>query len=154
MGENTPCAKHESEIKTLFKRVDDMDDIRGILHSLDKSYAVQSQVLQQMSERNDRQDKRMDEQDERMGEYQDVMVKVSTNLTELAEGQRLLNQSHKDLGHEVKDLKQKVEESEEKNIIDVRDVNKAKYTDVLFKYAIPAGGATIVLLEIVKALKG
>lgn len=57
MGENMPCASHEEQLKMLFKRVDDMDDIKNVLHSLDKSYALQSQVMQQMSDRNDRQDK-------------------------------------------------------------------------------------------------
>lgn len=154
MEKKLPCDRHEEQIKSLNKRVDDMDDIRGVLHSLDKSYVLQSQILKEMSERNDRQDKRMDEQDIRMGEYQDVMVKVSTNLTELAEGQRLLNKSHKELGNEVSELKVKVDESEEKSIIDLRDIEKMKYTDILFRYALPAGGAIIILLELLRIWKG
>ena len=152
MERKLPCDRHEEQIKSLIRRVEDMDDIRCVLHRLDKSNVLQSQILKEMSDRNDRQDKRMDMQDESMKEYQDVMVKVSANLTELAEVQRMLNQSHKNLGSEVQDLKMKVDDSENKNLIDLREINKKKYSDILLRYVLPAGGATIILLEILKVL--
>lgn len=157
MGENMPCAKHEAEIKTLFKRIDDMDDIKKVLHNLDKSYALQSQMMGQMVERNDRQDKRMDDQDARMSEYQAVMVKVSTNLTELAEGQKILNQSNRDLGGKVEDLSEEI-----KDVRQIQEVNEKKYMihtgellrDFILKVAIPLGFSGAVIIQIVKMLKG
>lgn len=164
MGENMPCAKHEEQIKTLYekdkatnKRIDDIDDIKSTLHSLDKSYALQSQLLQQMSERNDRQDKRMDDQDIRMNEYQDVMVKVSANLTELSEGQRILNQSNKDLGGKVENLSEEI-----KDVRNIQEISERKYLintgelfrDFVLKVAIPLGFGGAILIQIIKIWKG
>lgn len=159
-----PCAKHEEQIKTLYekdkatnKRIDDIDDIKSTLHSLDKSYALQSQLLQQMSERNDRQDKRMDDQDIRMNEYQDVMVKVSANLTELSEGQRILNQSNKDLGGKVENLSEEI-----KDVRNIQEISERKYLintgelfrDFVLKVAIPLGFGGAILIQIIKIWKG
>ena len=164
MGENMPFSKHDEQKRTLYekdkatnKRIDDMDDIKSTLHSLDKSYALQSQLLQQMSERNDKQDKRMDDQDVRMNEYQDVMVKVSTNLTELAEGQRILNQSNKDLGGKVEVLSEEI-----KDVRNIQATSEKKYTihtgellrDFILKVAIPLGISGAILIQVVKILKG
>lgn len=164
MDSKTPCARHEEQIKTLFendkainKRVDEMNEIRKTLYSLDKSYSLQSQLLEQMSERNDKQDKRMDIQDERMNEYQDVMVKVSANLTELAEGQRLLNKSNKDLGGKVESLSEEI-----KDVKEVQETSEGKLTihtgellrDFILKVIIPMGIGGTVVVQVVKILKG
>lgn len=151
MERSLPCETHIEQIKTLFekdkstnKRIDDMEDIKKTLHSLDKSYALQSQILTQMTERNDRQDKRMDEQDARMGEYQSVMIKVSSNLTELAEGQRMLNKSNRDLGGKVEDLSEEI-----KDVRQIQEVSEKKYMidtgvlwrDIILKIVIPMGNS-------------
>ena len=163
MDSNIPYIRHEEQIKSLFekdtavnKRVDDMDSVKEVLHSLDKSYSLQSQLLGQMAERNDRQDKRMDCQDSRMGEYQQVMVKVSSNLTELAEGQRILNKSNKDLGGKVELLSEEI-----KDVRDVQDTSEKRYTintnevfrDFILKVAIPLGVGGAILAQVIKTFK-
>ena len=164
MDSKLPCIRHEEQIKSLLekhvatnKRVDEMDETKKILHSLDKNYELQSQLLQYMSERNDRQDIRMDAQDTRMGEYQDVMGEVSKNLTEMAEGQRLLNKSNQDLGGKVEDLSEEI-----KDVRDVQSVSEKRqlihtgevFRDFILKIAIPMGIGGSILIQIVKILKG
>jgi len=153
--------KHEEQIKTLFndnkdlkKRVESMNDITNVLHNLDKNYALQSQLMKQLIERNNKQDERMDKQDQRMDEYQEIIMKVNTNLTVLAEGQKSLNEGQKSLGNEVKSLKQRVDTNEEKHIIDLRDIEKHKYKEIFLKYIIPASGGVIVALKLLEIWKG
>lgn len=164
MGENMPCSKHEEQIRTLFekdkatnKRIDDVGSLTDIVYNLDKNMALQTQMMGQMVERNDRQDKRADDQDTRMSEYQGVMVKVSANLTELAEGQRILNKSNKDLGgkveilsEEIKDVRQIQEISEKKYLIHTGELLR----DFILKVAIPLGISGAILIQVVKILKG
>lgn len=153
---NKPCARHEEQIKNLTKRLDDMEKIEKILHSLDKSYALQSQVMQHMTARNDAQDARADKQDKRMEEQQEIILKVSTNLNELAEGQRFLNQGHKALGEQVAGLTTEVA-----NVKDAQLVSEKKQTihtgellrDTILKYAIPIGVIGTIVTLIVKALQ-
>lgn len=140
MEDRLPCDKHEEQIKTLFKRVDEMDDFKKILHNLDKNYAVQTQMMKEMTEHNRKQDVRLDEQHE-------INMNINTNLTELAEGQRALNQR-------VGKLEDRVNENEEKHSIDTRDIQKKGYTDILYKYALPIGVGGVLILEIVKTIKG
>ena len=156
MEKVVPCERHEEQIKTLFKRVESMDNFANILYSLDKSYALQSQVLQQMSDRNDRQDERMDKQDKRMEEYQKVIVSVNDNLTELTEGQRFLNDGQKNLDNQVKSLKQRVEQNEEKHLIDTRDIDKEKKINFLKKWGVPMSVGIAVgtfLLRLIEIFK-
>lgn len=81
MLENLPCNVHTEQIKTLFKRVDEMSDLQDIIHSLDKNLAIQTEMLKNIVKHNEKQDKRMDEQ-------QEVIIKINANLTELNEGQK------------------------------------------------------------------
>lgn len=140
MERSLPCERHEEQIKTLFKRVDSMENMRDLLYSLDKNSALQTQLLESVVEHNKKQDARMDEQ-------QQINVKINENLTELAEGQRTLNKR-------VGKLEERVDSNEDKHNIDLRDIEKKKYTEVFFKYILPTGGGLIILLEIIKALKG
>lgn len=121
--EKLPCDRHTEQIKTLFKKVDDMNYVENFMHNLDKSMALQTQLLETVVEHNKKQDKRMDEQ-------QEVIISINSNLTELNEGQKVLNSR-------VGKLEEKVEENEEKNTIDLRDVRKKKVSDFLYKYAMP-----------------
>jgi predicted nuclease with TOPRIM domain len=148
MGENMPCAKHEAEIKTLFeknkdtnKRIDEMGDIRSILHSLDKNYALQSQLMENVVEHNKKQDIRMDEQHE-------INIKVNDNLTKLAGQYDTLNNKVDTIGDEQEKLTKKVEENEEKHKIDWRDLVK----NFIIKVAIPTGVLYTVVELVKKAL--
>lgn len=138
-------ARHEEQIKTLFKRVDDMDSMKELIYSLDKNMALQTQLLQNVVEHNKKQDARADKQEKMMCEQQKINVKINENLTELAEGQRALNKR-------VGKLEERVEQNEEKHTIDIRDFEKKKYIDILYKIAVPFGIAAILILEIIKYL--
>lgn len=140
MERSLPCERHEEQIKTLFKRVDSMENMRDLLYSLDKNSALQTQLLESVVEHNKKQDARMDEQ-------QQINVKINENLTELAEGQRTLNKR-------VGKLEERVDSNEDKHNIDLRDIEKKKYTEIFFKYILPTGGGLIILLELIKVLKG
>lgn len=133
------CDKHGEQIKTLFKRVDDVEDLRNVIHNLDKNMAVQTLILQEIKEHNDKQDKRLEEQHQ-------TIVKINENLTELNEGQRNLNKR-------VGKLEKRVNENDEKNIIDLREINKKKYIDMLYKIVVPTGVGAVLFLEIMRYIK-
>lgn len=149
MENKMPCDKHEEQIKTLFKRVDDMGDLRDVIHNLDKNIAVQTQTLEmqaqtlkEIKEHNDKQDKRMDEQHK-------TIVKINENLTELTEGQRTLN-------NRVGKLEDRVEENDAKHSIDLRDIDKGKNTNILIQWATPISigmAVGMLILEVIKVFK-
>ena len=145
--ERTPCEKHAEQIKTLFKRADDMESMRDLLYSLDKNSALQTQLLESVVEHNNKQDTRADKQDQMMEEQQQINIKINENLTELAEGQRTLNKR-------VGKLEDRVDENDDKHNVDLRDIEKKKYMDIVFKYMIPASGISIILLKLLEMWKG
>ena len=131
--------RHEEQIKTLFKRVDDMEDIKKFLYGLDKSYALQSQLMANVVEHNQRQDERMDRQ-------QEVIEKININLTELTEGQRKTNEELQSLGSRIDKVENKVDTNDEKGKIDIVVVAK----NVILKFLFPAG----ILYKIIEFIKG
>ena len=145
MGEKLPCDKHAEQIKILFENTKDLRDIKEVIHSLDKNMALQTQLLQNVVEYDEKQDRRMDEQ-------QKTIEKINDNLTELTEGQRRTNEELKSLGNRIDKVEHKVKNNEEKHSVDLRDVNKKKYIERIFTYAIPSSGITIVLLKIIEML--
>ena len=147
MEGSLPCAKHEEQIKTLFKRADDMESMRDLLYSLDKNSALQTQLLESVVEHNNKQDTRADKQDRMMEEQQQINIKINENLTELAEGQRTLNKR-------VGKLEDRVDENDDKHNVDLRDIEKKKYIDIVFKYMVPASGISIILLKLLEMWKG
>lgn len=152
MGDEYKCVKEgeiavlKSEVKTLFKRLDDMKDLKDSIHSLDKNYTVQTELLKNIVEHNKRQDERMDGQEQRIREQQEVIVKINTNLTELNEGQKTLNKR-------VGKLEDKVNENDDLHKVDTRQIEKNKYTAVIMKIAVPSGVAIILLLELINFFK-
>lgn len=142
MGESLPCAKHEEQIKTLFKKVDDMEDVKKFLYGLDKSYALQSQLMANVVEHNQKQDERMDKQ-------QEVIEKINVNLTELTQGQRKTNEELKSLGTRIDNVEDKVDTSDDKGKIDVVVVAKS----FALKLLLPAS-AIYGIIELIKSLKG
>lgn len=153
MENKLPCDRHEEQIKTLFKkdesvenRIEKLENEKDFIYSLDKNMAIQTQVLKEISEHNRRQDVRMDKQDKRLDEQHEVIVSINENLTELTEGQRTLN-------NRVGKLEDKVDENENIHMIDTRKIEKKKYEDILYKFVVPAGIISIVVLEIIKYFK-
>ncbi|HHW68917.1 MAG TPA: hypothetical protein GX747_01070, partial [Tenericutes bacterium] len=79
--EKLPCDAHAEQIKTLFKqdealeeKVKEADSLNKAIHNLDKNMALQTQLLENVVEHNDKQDRRMNEQ-------QKTIVKINENLT-------------------------------------------------------------------------
>lgn len=105
MSDNSPCDLHTEQIKNLSKRVDNMDRLTDSIHSLDKTMAIQTQMLEGIREHNAKQDARADEQ-------QEIIIKINSNLTELNEGQKVLNKR-------VGKLEERVDETEDKGKIDI-----------------------------------
>ncbi|NMA70017.1 MAG: hypothetical protein GX958_11465 [Desulfitobacterium sp.] len=133
--------RHDEQIKTLFKRVDDMEDIKKFLYGLDKSYALQSQLMTNVVEHNQRQDERMDRQ-------QEVIEKININLTELTEGQRKTNEELQSLGSRIDKVEDKVDTNNEKGKIDI--VVTAK--NIILKFLFPTG-ALYGIIELIKGLR-
>jgi len=153
MENKLPCERHEEQIKTLFKkdesmekRVEKLENEKDFIYSLDKNMAVQTEMLKSIVEHNNKQDLRMDKQDKRMDEQHQTIIKINENLTELTEGQRALN-------NRVGKLEDRVEENEDKQTIDIREIEKKKYTDVLYKIVLPAGIVSVIVMEIIKLIK-
>lgn len=150
MERSLPCEKHEEQIKTLFKRVDDMDNMRDLLYSLDKNSALQTQLLESVVEHNKKQDARADKQEEMMIEQQKINIKINENLTELAEGQRTLNKR-------VGKLEERVSENENKHSLDLRDIDKEKNINILKKWGVPFSVGIAIgtfLLKLYEILNG
>ena len=150
MEERLPCDKHEEQIKTLFKRVDGMENMRNLLYSLDKNSALQTQLLESVVEHNNKQDIRADKQDQVTAEQQQINMKINENLTELAEGQRALNKR-------VGKLEERVDTNENKHLIDSRDIDKEKKIGLLKKYGEPTViivAIGTILLKLIKIFKG
>ena len=150
MEGSLPCAKHEEQIKTLFKRVDGMENMRDLLYSLDKNSALQTQLLESVVEHNNKQDIRADKQDQVTAEQQQINMKINENLTELAEGQRTLNKR-------VGKLEERVDTNETKHLIDSRDIDKEKKIGLLKKYGEPTViivAIGTILLKLVEMFKG
>lgn len=142
MSENLPCVRHDEQIKTLFKRVDNMETMKDLIYSLDKNMAVQTQLMESVASHNAKQDARMDEQHE-------INVKVSENLTKLANQYTILDDKVDNIGSKTEKLAKKVDENENKSKIDMRDI--------LRRSLIPGGvgiGVGAFLIELIKILKG
>jgi len=135
------CNVHAEQIKTLFKKVDDMEDIKKFLYNLDKSYALLSQLMANVVEHNQRQDERMDRQ-------QDVIEKININLTELTEGQRKTNEELQSLGSRIDKVENKVDANNEKGKIDIVVVAK----NIILKFLFHAG-ALYGIIELIKGLR-
>lgn len=138
--EKLPCDTHAEQIKTLFKqdealeeKVKEADSLNKAIHNLDKNMALQTQLLENVVEHNDKQDRRMDEQ-------QKTIVKINENLTELTEGQRVLNKR-------VGKLEDQVEKSKNKGKVDIVDTF-AKYIPYLILV-----GTGYLILNISKFIK-
>ena len=141
------CNVHAEQIKTLFKRVDEMNAIQQTLHSLDKSYALQSQLLQNIVEHNKKQDERMNRQNEINIKQNETLSNINANLSNLNTRVEKLEQGQADLA-------KRVDENENKHNIDLRDIEKKKFTDMLIKYGLAINGGLVVLWEILKIIKG
>lgn len=123
MGENLPCARHEEQIKTLFKRVEGVESMKDFMYSLDKNMALQTQLMANVVEHNKQQDIKMEE-------FQNVIVSVNSNLTKLNEGQV-------ELKDRVDTIEKKVENNENKHLVDMRDIDKEKNINILKKWGVP-----------------
>ena len=151
--ENTRYIKHEEQIKTLFKKVynvenkiDDMTDMKLTMNTI----SLTMQNIQEHNERQDAWNKNMFESQSKLNERQNnTLDRINENLNKLNAGQT-------NLEGQVTELKQRVDENEVKHSVDLRDIEKMKNIDVLKKYGIPFGvGITIgtFLLEVIKVFK-
>lgn len=143
METKLPCDKHGEQIKTLFKQVEEFKSLQDIMYNLDKNTAVLAQTMKEMASHSKKQDKRIDEQHQ-------TIVKINENLTQLTESQRMLNEGQNELNSKIKILKKRVDENEDKHSIDLRDIEKRKYTDVFFRYIIPSSSITIILVKLLE----
>ena len=150
MEEKFPCDRHDEKLKVLFQRTDSMnkkmeqiEEDRKFMYSLDKNMALQTQMMKEMVSQNQKQDKRLDEQHK-------TIVNINTNLTELNEGQKVLNKR-------VGKLEERVEENEEKHKIDQRDIHQKGASEilytVLYKIAIPVSVLLYLGSRIIEHLK-
>jgi hypothetical protein len=143
MEERFPCDRHDEQIKTLFKKVEFMDGMREAIHSLDKNMAIQTELMKNMVDHNQKQDERMDKQDQKQDEQHEVIININANLTELTEGQRTLNKR-------VGKLEERVDKNDDLHKIDIRKPEKKKWEDIVYKIAVPGGVAFLLILEIIK----
>lgn len=125
-----PCAKHEEQIKTLFKRVEGVESMRDFMYSLDKNMALQTQLMTNVVEHNKQQDVKMEE-------FQNIIVSVNNNLTKLNEGQV-------ELKDRVDTIEVKVEKNEDKHLMDLRDIEKEGKINLFKKYGEP----TVIIVAI------
>lgn len=160
-SKDAEIATLQSEVKTLFNQDKEMlikinknKSMKDVLFSLDKNMAVQTNMLEHIIEHNikqdvraDKQEERADKQEERADKQDKIMVQMSANLTKL-------NEDVKGVKGEVAIVKEVQSENEAKHYVDLRDISKKQYTDILVQYGLPAGGATVLLWQLAQILKG
>lgn len=149
------CQKHESEIRTLSeraneitKRVEKLEDDRKFLYNLDKSIALQNQILLEISEHNKNQDIKM-------GEYQEIIIKINANLSELATAQRLANEELQALGGRMDSIEERVIDNENKHKVDIRLSEKKRYEELINKLIVPVGWGALIagILQLMRTFK-
>lgn len=145
-GKEGEIAKLQAGVKTLFKKTESLEKTTELLRSLEVNAAIQTQILENIVECNQRQDERLNRQEEFLDKQSEVISKINTNLTGLNEGQGFLNKR-------VGELESKAKQDEELNKVDIRKVHKNKYVSILSKIAVPGGVAVILLLELLKFFK-
>lgn len=158
MGENLPCIKHTEQIKTLFNqdefankridgmegKIDDMTDMKLTMNTI----ALTMKNIQDHNVRQDAWNKDMFEKQSNLNERQNnTLDRINENLNKLNAGQDKLE-------GQVTELKQRVDENESKHSVDLRDLEKKKYTDIFIKYVLPTGGGLIILMELIRIWKG
>lgn len=129
-----------------------VENLAGFMNNLDKNLAVQTEILKSIKEHNSKQDLRMDFQESQLREQHNTIVAINENLTELIAGQRELNEGQRKLHTRVDSLQERVDNNDDLHRIDLREVEKKKYSDILIRYVIPAGGLAVIVYEIVKAM--
>ena len=162
MEEKLPCDIHGEQLRNLFekdiatnkkfdekdlatnKRVDRMDWMRDTLTKL----TTLMEITIEDSRKRDEDSKKRDSDNKITNEKQnETLGNMNRSLIEI-------NNSMNSMNTRIGALEEKVEEGEGKNLIDLRDISKKKYTDVLFRYILPTGGGVVILLEILKVWKG
>ena len=126
--EKLPCDIHGEQIKTLFKKIEKYENKEAFIYKLDKSMAIQTELLKQIDEHNKTQDERMKEQDKVTKEQHEVIVNINNNLTELNKGQKVLNER-------VGKLEDKVDNVESKDKISILNTLNLAFT----KFILPVG---------------
>lgn len=153
MEEKLPCDKNTEKIRTLFskheatnKRIDGMENKIEDITDIKLAINTISMSMEHMVESDKKRDL-LDEKRDQMNEMQNkTLENINQNLNELNKGQQKLN-------NKVDSLEQRVDDNESKHSIDLRDIEKKKYTDIFFKYIIPTGGGLIILMEVLKLLQ-
>lgn len=147
-NQKTPYDVQAEQIKSLFKKtdtiekkVDKIEGDRGFMHKLDKTLAVQAEMLKSIVEHMKKQDERNDRQDERLESQQEFTAKISLTLTQLTDRFTTLDDK-------MGSMESKLREHSEKGKIDIIPILR----DILMKFMIPSG-VLVALYEIAKFLK-
>jgi len=112
----------KSEVSELQDKVSDMSDIKQAIMKLTILQEEQSKFSGEVSET-----------------LKEMKLEIRETKTEV-----------KSTNNKVNDLENKFEKSEQKNMIDIRDVEKTKATDWLIKHKWELGGATVIIIEVLK----
>lgn len=122
----------EANNKTLFKKLDDMSDLKKSVSNLDKNFAVNTHLLNSMVEH----DKKQDTINEQMSMTLD---NINTNLHELNTGQKQLNER-------VATVEERVDKNEALHSVDLRHLKKKHYKEVISRYILPTGGFAALIM--------
>lgn len=131
------------------KKIENLSGKCDIMNDLSTTMSVMSLSLEHIVEHNNMQDRRQEKQDEVVAKQNETLVNINQNLSELNKGQASLD-------HKIENLEERVDASEQRNTINIMDLQKEKYLNYLRKYVVPgATGAAIMaaLLEILKIIK-
>lgn len=148
--ENTPCTKHEEQIRTLYekdktvnKRVDSMESKISDMTDMKLAINTISISMEHIVEHNKRQDVLN-------GRQNATLENINQNLNELNEGQRRLNEGQVNLDNKVAQLEERVETSEGRQLIHTGQLTR----DFILKFAIPAGIVGTVLIKLIEIING
>ena len=140
MERGLPCEKHEEQIKTLFKRVDDMDTMKETLIEVKTLMGI-------MVEHSKKQDLINERQNETLNNINSNLSNLNNKVEKLEQGQE--------------SLQKRVDDNENKHLVDIRDISKEKEISKLKQWIIPASivGAIIttigtIVIKIIEILKG
>lgn len=132
----------------MLKKIERLKSKYDILNELATSNEIMRMTLAQVTDHNQKQDALQERRADTMEHQNETLVKINQNLNELSTGLQSLNLK-------VNKLETRVEAGEERNKIDLRDIQKDGAINFMKKNFVPMGiGAAVaaVIIEILKVL--
>lgn len=134
-----PCAKHEEQIKTLFKQDEALGKRVDNVESMKETLIEMKLLMGIMVEHSKKQDIINEKQNETLNNVNNNLISMNQNLMSVDK--------------RVGTLETRVDDNENKHLIDNRDIAKERDVNILKKYGFPFGAGIALGTFIIKLIK-